>query len=313
MFDPIAIIGSACLLPGANNPDALWSIALHKQSAIGHAPIERQFPQQSHTPWPHDLGGYITDFNTPQDGLDNAFHWLHYVTNHAFNNAGVNPAESSTGLICGHLSYPTEAFNTLCHHHWLAQTPWLTNPVPLPDWRNRFMSGLPAHWVADQLGLKGKAMAIDAACASSLYAIQIACFELQQNRSEYMIAAGLNAADRQFLQMGFNALSALSLSGQSRPFHPEADGLLAAEGAAAILLCPLSLAKQRGHSILGVIEGIGVSNDGQSKGFLAPAKNGQIRAMTQAYANSAVLPEQIRLLECHATGTSVGDQTELDS
>ena len=63
----------------------------------------------------------------------------------------------------------------------------------------------------------------------------------------------------------------------------------------------------------GVIRAVGLSNDGRGRGLLAPAEEGQERAMRQAYAASGLAPSDISLLECHATGTVVGDATEVHS
>ncbi|MDF1663196.1 MAG: beta-ketoacyl synthase N-terminal-like domain-containing protein, partial [Planctomycetota bacterium] len=166
---------------------------------------------------------------------------------------------------------------------------------------------------ASALGLTGTAYSLDAACASSLYAIKLACDQLQDRRSDLMIAGAVNRADDLFIKIGFCALSAMSRAGVSRPFDKKADGLLPAEGAAFIVLKRLSDAKRDNDNVLGVIRGIGLSNDGRSGGFLAPSKDGQIRAMRSAYEQSGIAPESVSLLECHATGTPVGDKVEIES
>ena len=139
--------------------------------------------------------------------------------------------------------------------------------------RDRFMSGLPAHLVARALGL-GPAFALDAACASSLYAIKLACDLLHDRRADVALAGAVNAADDLFIHVGFTALQALSRSGRSRPFHREADGLLPAEGAGAVALKRLEDAQAAGDRIFGVIRGIGLSNDGRGRGLLAPERGG---------------------------------------
>ena len=68
-----------------------------------------------------------------------------------------------------------------------------------------------------------------------------------------------------------------------------------------------------GDEILGVIRGIGLSNDGSAGGFLSPSVDGQIRAMEAAYDMAGLAPNDISLLECHATGTPVGDAIEIES
>ena len=62
-----------------------------------------------------------------------------------------------------------------------------------------------------------------------------------------------------------------------------------------------------------MIRGIGLSNDGRGHGLLAPSEEGQERAMRAAYAAAGLLPTDISLLECHATGTAVGDAVEVRS
>src|SRR4029077_9036338 len=107
------------------------------------------------------------------------------------------------------------------------------------------------------------------------------------------------------------ALSAMSRSGQSRPFHRDADGLVPAEGAALVALKLLAAARRAGERSLRVTRGVGLSNDGRGRGLLAPSEEGQIRAMRLAYAMAGLTPADVSLVECHATGTPVGDATEV--
>src|SRR5262249_10957393 len=150
-----------------------------------------------------------------------------------------------------------------------------------------------------------------AACASSLYAIKLACDRLHDGSADVALAGGVNHADDLFLHLGFTALSALSPTGRSRPFHRAADGLVPAHGAAVVLL--KRLAEADGDRILAVIRGVGVANDGRGRGLLVPVESGQVRAMRAAYAASGIAPHEISLVECHATGTAVGDAVELRS
>ncbi|HQY61700.1 MAG TPA: beta-ketoacyl synthase N-terminal-like domain-containing protein [Polyangiaceae bacterium] len=175
------------------------------------------------------------------------------------------------------------------------------------------MSGLPAHLAAAAVGFGGDAFALDAACASSLYALKLASLALHDGRADLALAGGVNHADDLFLHGGFSALRALSPTGQSRPFHREADGLVPAQGAALLLLERLDDAVANGRRILGVIRGVGLSNDGRSRGLMVPSEEGQIRALRAAYAESGLSPSDISLVECHATGTGVGDGAEIRS
>src|SRR5204862_3631564 len=106
----------------------------------------------------------------------------------------------------------------------------LFHPTIKTDRRNRYSTGLPAALVARGLGLGLGGYALDAACASSLYAIKLACDELLARRADAMIAGGLVRPDSLYTQMGFAQLRAVSASGRCSPFDERADGLLVGEG-----------------------------------------------------------------------------------
>ena len=340
-FEPIAIVGQACVLPGALSPEALWDLVAHGRSAIAPAPRGRwgldpasiacspDGPSTDRT-W-SDAGGYVQGFEDIFDptgfrglsadeimGLDPLFKWTLHTVREALRDAG-HAGDARTGLVMGNLSFPAASHSRLAELTWLSSQPQLLagqaagaagyGPV---DPRNRFHSGLPAHLAAHALGL-GEAFALDAACASSLYAIKLACDRLQDRTADTMVAGAVNCADDLFIHVGFCALSAMSKTGQSRPFHAGADGLVPAEGAAFLVLKRLSDAVAAGDAIHGVIRGVGLSNDGRARNLLAPAQAGQERAMQTAYEVSGLAPADIGLVECHATGTPVGDATELHS
>ena len=128
-----------------------------------------------------------------------------------------------------------------------------------------------------------------------------------------MLAGAVSGCDGLIIDSGFEALGALSPSGRSRPFQRGADGLVPAEGAALLALMRLRDAVAARVPVLGVVRGIGLSNDGRTGGFLAPAEEGQIRAMRAAYEQAGFGPETVELLECHATGTPLGDAVEARS
>ena len=263
--------------------------------------------------------------------------WLCHAGRDALQSAGLGAPMSDpdgrVGLILGNLSFPTEsmaAWGEASYHARLglnsdgfwsgldadrmqAQRDKLREALAAPASINRFMSGLPAQVAARALGLRGSAFCLDAACASSLYAIALATDWLHQKRADVMLAGAVNRADSLFLHMGFSALQALSPSGRSRPFHAQADGLVPGEGAGIVALMRLDDAIAQKRPIAGVIRGIGLSNDGRAKNLLAPSSAGQIRAMRAAYAQAAWAPESISLVECHATGTPTGDGAELES
>ncbi|WP_063772726.1 beta-ketoacyl synthase N-terminal-like domain-containing protein [Streptomyces sp. CT34] len=336
-FQPIAIVGRGCVLPDALDPDTFWDNIAEGRCSL--SPVRDGRWRLSHrwamgTVEDHldrtwtDVGGYVQDFEREFDpagflvdpgeilALDPLFQWVLHGTRQALREAGRDGPLHRAGLVLGNLSYPTSAGAAFAEHVLLSSgDPMLLNAAHRtpPDARNRFSSGLPAHFTARALGLGAGAFALDAACASSLYAIKLACDRLHDGTADLMVAGAVNRVDNLFLHVGLCGLSAVSRSSRSRPFHREADGLLHGEGAGFVALMRLSDALAADSPVLGVIRGVGLSNDGRGRGLLTPAEEGQEQAMRLAYSQADVAPETVSLLECHATGTPIGDATEVRS
>ncbi len=333
-MEPIAIIGQGCVLPGCFSPEDLWNTVAQGRVNLTEV-AEGEWPAVNfpdNTPWQQVLGtrqgGYIRGFEThfhpeaygvPPElaaSLDPLFQWSLYAVRQALTSAGEHNQKylSHTGLYLGNLSYPSVAFRRYFEETY--REAFFPNPSPTASKihpLNRFMSGGPALLIRQAFHLGLEAVALDAACASSLYALKFACDRLQSGRAKMMLAAGINGVESFFLHAGFVSVHAISTSGQSRPFHEAADGLVPANGAACVVLKRLDDALKDQDNILGVIKGIGLCNDGRSAGFLQPASAGQVRCMQAAFSQAEVSPGAIAYVECHATGTASGDQTEIQS
>ncbi|MEC7986797.1 MAG: polyketide synthase, partial [Myxococcota bacterium] len=240
-FEPIAIVGRGTVLPGGLSPEALWNSVYDKRDLTQNAPSGRwRLSDENALCSPENVlseyswskrGGYVQGFSsifTPDEDsatLDPLFHWVLHCAQSALQDVQTYQKER-TGLIMGNLSFPS---SSMSHY---AETVWFPQLRPEKiDPRNRFMSGFPILWAASKLGLNGPSFALDAACASALYAIKLACDRLHRREADVMLAGAVNRADDLFLHVGFCSLKALSPTGQSRPFHADADGLLPAEGA----------------------------------------------------------------------------------
>ncbi|MEQ1504228.1 MAG: beta-ketoacyl synthase N-terminal-like domain-containing protein, partial [Myxococcota bacterium] len=334
MFEPIAIVGRSCILPGAASPDALWDAVAAGTDLLSSTPAGRwgmpsalaltADPRHAN---PHDAadrswsdrGGYVTGFDFAAEladdpflrddadllALDPLFHWVLSGGRRALREAGYDGTGGRIGAMLGNLSFPSAAMSAYAEHVWMPERPAV-------DPRNRFMSGLPAALLADELRLV-PSFALDAACASSLYAIALACARLHARELDLALAGAVCRSDDLFIHVGFCALDAMSRTGRSRPFHRGADGLVPAEGAAFVALKRLADAEVAGDRIFGVIRGVGLSNDGRGRGLLAPASEGQSRALRTAWASSGLDPARLGLVECHATGTPVGDAAEIET
>ncbi|MBX9581686.1 MAG: hypothetical protein K2X87_15395 [Gemmataceae bacterium] len=315
-----------CLDPRVPHPDA--------------APHSRGYYLDPFTP---DLSGLEIDPAFVAE-LDPLFHTVLDAGGRAWRSAKTGRVDRSrVGVVLGNIGLPTDKANALCREYLGPQAGRPVPPrqqgtqagVPVPlegivarasrpvqgpvarasrpvSPLNRYVAGLPAGVLARALGLGGGSYTLDAACASSLYAIKLAADELLAGRADAMLAGGANGADPQYTQLGFAQLRALSAAGRCAPFDARADGLMVGEGAAVFVLKRLADAVRDGDHIHAVIAGVGLSNDRHGN-LLAPAKEGQLRAMRRAYARAGWRPQDVDLIECHATATPVGDAVEFDS
>jgi PfaB family protein len=128
-----------------------------------------------------------------------------------------------------------------------------------------------------------------------------------------MLAGAVSAADPLFIHMGFSIFQAYPENDRTSPLDRSSQGLVAGEGASMVVLKRYADAVKDGDRIYAVIQGIGLSNDGSGKFVLSPNPKGQILAFERAYAEAKVNPNDIEYIECHATGTPLGDITELNS
>ncbi len=343
---PIAVVGMAGVFPGASDIDQFWHNIINKKNAVIEIPEERWIVPPdvvySEAPLPDksfsrraclirdfrfDSAGFSIDPELLED-LDPLYHLVLQAGKAAFSQ--VKPDHSSgkvtkkrTGTILAAIALPTDAASSIARktlgfafeerllgktHHQIIATDLLSRTEALAG----RVTSFPATLLAKALQLGGGSYTLDAACASSLYAVKLACDELSARRADVMLAGGVSRPDSLYTQIGFTQLRALSPTGRCAPFDSRADGLVVGEGVGILALKRLQDALLDGDQIYGLIRGIGLSND-ISGNLLTPASEGQIRAMHQAYAKAGLNPDDIDLIECHGTGTPVGDTTEIES
>ena len=137
---------------------------------------------------------------------------------------------------------------------------------------------------------------------------------LRSGEVDWVLAGAVSAADPFFIHAGFSLLQAYPESHEtSAPLDQDSKGLYASEGVGMVLLRRLEDARSQNNPILGVIRGSGWSNDGKGKFVLSPNPVGQKRAYERAYEEAGLHPSEVNYLECHATGTPLGDRIEAQS
>ncbi|MFK7997093.1 MAG: beta-ketoacyl synthase N-terminal-like domain-containing protein [Granulosicoccus sp.] len=185
------------------------------------------------------------------------------------------------------------------------------------EWRETTFPGLlgnvVAGRIANRLDFGGSNYVTDAACASSLSALQIALHELHSGDSDLVLTGGVDALNDIFMYMCFSKTPALSPSGDCRPMSADADGTMLGEGVGMLALRRLSDAERDGNRIHAIVKGLGGGSDGRKTAVYAPLASGQERTLTRAYRKAGYSPATVELVEAHGTGTVAGDKTELEA
>ena len=173
-----------------------------------------------------------------------------------------------------------------------------------------------ASRIANRFDFHGPAYTVDAACASSLIAVEHAVRELHAGRCDAVLAGAVHHCHDVTLWSVFSQLRALSPTERMRPFDAAADGTLIAEGTGMVLLKRLGDARRAGDRIYAVIRGIGVASDGRAASLMSPLADGQVLALERAWREAGLDPSSagsLGLLEAHGTATPTGDRVELST
>ncbi|GLZ42502.1 type I polyketide synthase [Actinokineospora sp. NBRC 105648] len=161
------------------------------------------------------------------------------------------------------------------------------------------------------LGWHGPCMTVDTACASGLTAIHLAVKGLRSRECEIALAGGVNALHHPRTQVIFSAANMLATDGQCKTFDESADGYARAEGCGVLVLKRLSDARRDGDTVLALIRGTAVGQDGDSAGLTVPNGPAQEKVMRSAITAAALAPKDISYVEAHGTGTPLGDPIEM--
>ncbi|AQT79157.1 hypothetical protein B1R94_07535 [Mycolicibacterium litorale] len=182
--------------------------------------------------------------------------------------------------------------------------PWQESTFP------GLLGNVIAGRVANRLNLGGANFVTDAACASSLSALQSALHRLYLHESDVVLTGGVDALNDVMMYMCFSKTPAFSATGDCRPFSDGADGTIIGEGVGMVALKRLADAERDGDQIHAVIRGLGSSSDGRASSVYAPRSEGQAKALRRAYDRAGYEPSTVELVEAHGTATKAGDVAE---
>ncbi|TNJ42066.1 type I polyketide synthase [Phaeobacter sp. B1627] len=166
--------------------------------------------------------------------------------------------------------------------------------------------------VSHVFDLKGPSVNVQTACSTSLVAIHYAAEALRNGECEMALAGGVTIELPQGRGYLYKENEILSPDGHCHAFDHRAQGTVFGSGAGAVALRRLSDAIADGDHIWAVLKGSAINNDGAAKaGYLAPSVDGQSGAVRKAMTAAGIPADTIDYVECHGTGTYIGDPIEV--
>ncbi len=315
---PIAIIGMAGRFPGAEDLVALWELLENGRSAVGPIPSDRCWEPGDGTV-PTRQAAFIRDVDRfdalffgiapaearridPQTRLFLETAWA------ALEDAGCTATslqaaarrsiggEADVGVFAGVMNMP---YRLLAH---VADT--AGQVVQANHWSV-------ANRVSYHFDFTGPSLAVDTACSASLAALHLACASLRSGECGAALAGGINlildsVQQRELVRMGM-----LSPTDVCHSFGADADGFVQGEGVGVAVLKTLPSALADGDRILGVILGSAANANGRTGGYTVPNPQAQAAVVRRALDQAKVPLESIAMIECHGTGTALGDPIEI--
>ena len=319
--EPIAIVGAACRLPGGVvDLEGFWRVLSEGVDAITEVPrdrfdVDRYFDPEPGTPGRTycRYGGFVDGIESfdPQHygispreaaGLDPQQRMLLDTTWHALEEAGIAPrslAQSATGVFVGIGQ----------SEYWHRFDPTAPDASAYAGTGNE--PSFAAGRVAYTLGLRGPTMSINTACSSALVGVHQAAAALRAGQCDLAVAGGVNAIVGPENTLWMSLLTALAPDGRCKPFDAAANGYVRSEGCGMVVLKRLSDAQRDGDRIHAVVAGSAVNHDGASSGLTVPSGPAQQAVIRAALRDAAIAPHEVGLVECHGTGTPLGDPIEV--
>ncbi|KAK4992377.1 Type I Iterative PKS [Elasticomyces elasticus] len=324
--EPIAVVGMGCRLPGnVRSPIELWKFLVEERSGQCDVPASRwnidsfYHPNIERTGSMNTKGGYF--LNEDIRNFDNSFFGINNieatymdpqqrklleVCYECFESAGA-PIESISGanIACYVGNFTTDymqmqATNSDNFHRYNATGMGTT---------------ILSNRISHVFNLTGPSVVLDTACSSSLYSVHMACQALDAGECDGAIAAGANLIQSPEQHLGTMKAGVLSSTSTCHTFDTSADGYGRADGIGAVYLKKLSKALEDNDPIRAIIRGSAVNANGKTNGITLPSADGQEAVIRKAYAKAGLehVYNETAYVECHGTGTPVGDPIEVEA
>ncbi|GGY18423.1 type I polyketide synthase [Paludibacterium paludis] len=320
----IAIIGAAGRFPGADSVAALWRLLLEGKepyrilgpeqlAAAGHAELARSPRYVPLARLPDDYDCFDAGFfgYSPREAafMDPQQRLLLECAWHVFEQAGHIPEDRDGMRTAVFASVGANGYLPL---HALPRV--LAGQADMLDVLIGNDKDYAATRIAYKLNLSGPALSVQTACSSSLVAVHLAVQSLLAFEADRALVASASLAVP--AETGYLAEESgiRSPDGHCRPFDADSNGTVFGSGVAGVLLRRLDDALADGDTPLAVIRASAVNNDAAARvGFTAPGLQGQIDVIAEALQMAELDAADIGYVECHGTGTQLGDPVEIDA
>ncbi|WFE96110.1 type I polyketide synthase [Micromonospora sp. WMMD987] len=311
---PVAVIGVGLRLPGGiHTMDGYWQALTEGRDLIRPIPTARTEPFADQWATLPRQGGFLDEVLSFDAGyfgispreavaLDPQHRLLLEVAAEALDHAATPPdrlGDQRVGCYVG-----------ITHQDYREWEPSTADAYWATGNGHCFAVGR----VAYALGLTGPAVAVDTACSSSLVALHQAVAALRAGECDLALAGGVNLilSPRSTRLLG-PEMGALAPDGRCKAFDARANGFTRGEGSVVLVLKRLDAAVRDGDTVLAVVKGSALNQDGRSSGFTAPNVLAQTALLRSALADAGLTAAEIGLVETHGTGTALGDPIEVEA
>ncbi|KAF4511963.1 hypothetical protein G6O67_001157 [Ophiocordyceps sinensis] len=322
MDEPIAIIGTACRLPGsASSPSKLWELLKSPRDVVGPSTASRLNLSNFHSPngeahgrtdvrrQPYLLDEDVRLFDpaffriNPKEaaGLDPQHRILLETVFEAFEAAGLPLSAVEASQTSVHVGVMTDDYYTI----------QARDPDTMGSHAGLSRCIL-SNRVSYAFDLRGPSMTVDTACSSSLVALHLAVQSLRKGEASQAVVGGTSLLLDPHWFVAESSLHMLSPDSRSRMWDKEANGYARGEGCAVVILKPLSKATDHGDHIESIIRETSVNSDGRTSGLTMPCPKAQAALIRQTYRKAGLDPvaDRCQYFESHGTGTQAGDPVE---
>jgi acyl transferase domain-containing protein/surfactin synthase thioesterase subunit/acyl carrier protein len=322
----IAIIGISCRFPGAKNLYEFWknlctskeSIKFFTQEELQTAGVNSELLNLSNyvpaSPIIDNIEKFDAEFfeYSPKEArlMDPQHRLLLEVAWEAFEDAGYS-IEQNLGTVGTFTGSGGVVTSYLCDR--LLHNPDFIGATGSLEHLGNDKDFLSTR-LAYKLNLTGPSINVQTACSTSLVATHLACQSIINAECDMALVGVSTIRIPHYSGYIYSKGDILSPDGHCRPFDANAQGTIFGSGVATILLKRLNTAMQDKDHIYAVIKATAINNDGALKiSYTASSVDGQARAIRSALQKAAFQPETIGYIECHGTGTLMGDPIEIDA